>query len=64
MTRKVRFDLSPAVVPENIRDAIGQFLLDGRTGNVQLNVRDGEILGIRIEELISAKTADRTRPAV
>ena len=34
---------------------IENFVLDGRTGNVVLNFRDGKILGFRAEEVVSLK---------
>ncbi len=30
---------------------LSQFLFDNKTGNVQLNIRKGQILGIKLEEI-------------
>ena len=32
---------------------IGDFLLDRRTGNVRINIKDGRILGYHTEEIVS-----------
>ena len=34
---------------------IENFILDGRTGNVVVNFRDGKILGYRVEDVVSLK---------
>jgi len=34
---------------------IENFVLDGRTGNVIVNFRNGKILGFRVEEVVSIK---------
>lgn len=41
------------LIPDKFREEIAQFLLDGQTGNVTLNIKDGRILGIKIEKLLS-----------
>ncbi|KKL44751.1 hypothetical protein LCGC14_2362560 [marine sediment metagenome] len=40
---------------EEIITRIENFVLDGLTGNVVLNFRDGKILGYRAEEVVSLK---------
>ena len=32
---------------------LGNFLLDKRTGNVRINIKDGRILGYHTEEIVS-----------
>ena len=32
---------------------LGDFLLDRRTGNVRINIKDGRILGYHTEEIVS-----------
>ena len=59
--RKAHLDLRPAVAPSQIIDRVKRFLLDGSTGNVTLNVRDGEILGLHLEEIIKANAARPVR---
>lgn len=34
---------------------VEKFVLEGRTGNVILNFKNGKILGFRVEEVISLK---------
>ncbi len=41
-------------VPENIWRQLNRFMLDKRTGNVVLNIRDGEILKAVFEDHIRA----------
>ncbi len=40
-------------LPIAVEERIRAFLVDKRTGNVQLNIKDGRILGLRIEEIVS-----------
>ena len=42
-------------LPEKLRLQLAQFLLDKKTGNIVLNIKEGQILGFRIEELFSVK---------
>ena len=39
-------------VPGHIAERITAFLLDRRTGNIKLNIRNGEILGAHVEEIV------------
>ena len=43
------------VLGEELITRIENFVLDGRTGNVVLNFREGKILGYRAEEVVSLK---------
>ncbi len=43
------------VLGQEIISRIEDFVLDGRTGNVVLNFRNGKILGFRVEEVVSLK---------
>lgn len=40
-------------LPDRLTLALAEFMLDRRTGNVKLNIKDGKILGFRIEEVVS-----------
>lgn len=44
-----------AIIPLPLYRFLNRFLLDRKTGNVTLNVRDGQILGYRVEEIHSLK---------
>ena len=60
-------DREPLVVPKQFATAMREFLTNGCTGNLTLNVKDGRILGLHVEEIISLKavgkatTGDRPR---
>lgn len=41
------------LLPVSVARALEQFILDARTGNVQLNIRNGQILGLTVEEKLS-----------
>lgn len=41
------------LLPPQIICRLREFLLDKRTGNVRLNIRDGVILGFDVEERVS-----------
>ena len=45
---------SPLLPPE-IEQALSQFLANHRTGNIQINVKDGQILGAHITEMITPR---------
>lgn len=51
-----RFGVFDLALPRELTERIQEFLLDKRTGNVRLNIRDGEILGFHIEEIITVKS--------
>lgn len=42
-------------VPPAICSVVKKFLLDGHTGNIILNVKDGRILGCKVEQIVSVK---------
>ena len=44
------------LLPPEIADALAEFLAKGRTGNIQLNIKDGQVLGAHVEEFLSVKT--------
>ena len=46
---------SEAIIPLRLYSFLNRFLIDKKTGNVTLNVRDGQILGFRVEEIHSLK---------
>ncbi len=45
----------PVSFPENLGNRLNKFLLDTLTGNVQVHIRDGKILGMTIEEKLSLR---------
>ncbi len=62
-------DREPLVLPKQFATAMRKFLTNGCTGNLKLNVKDGRILGLHVEEIISFKavgeatTGPRHRPS-
>ncbi len=60
-------DREPLVLPKQFAKPMREFLTNGCTGNLTLNVKNGRILGLHVEEIISLKasgeatTADRPR---
>ena len=46
----VPLHLDDCLLPRQLLDRLGQFLLDKRTGNMQLNIKDGRILGAQVTE--------------
>jgi hypothetical protein len=49
--------LSKVSIPTNVWDKTVQFLLDKKTGNIQLNVQNGRVLGVHLKEIVQS-TAD------
>ena len=45
-----------ANLPDVVISELREFMLDGHTGNVVLNFRDGKLLGYKIEKLYSCKS--------
>lgn len=43
------------LLPPEIERALSQFLADHRTGNIQINVKDGQILGAHVTEVITPR---------
>ena len=54
-----RFEVANCIVPRRFTASIEKFLGDRRTGNIQINIKDGKILGMHVNEIISVKTAAR-----
>ncbi len=52
-----RFEVPNCVVPRRFTASIENFLRDNRTGNIQLNIKDGKILGAHIEEFLTFKSS-------
>lgn len=48
-----QIDCEDDLIPKAVRERVAKFLLDERTGNVTLNVKDGRVLGFTIEEKLS-----------
>ncbi len=46
-------------IPPEITMAVAKFLSEGRTGNVTLNIKDGEILGAHVNEIISIRPTEK-----
>ena len=57
-----RFEVPNCIVPRRFTASIENFLRDNRTGNIQLNIKDGKILGLHIHEIISVGNGARRRP--
>ena len=51
------FEVANCIVPRRLTALIEKFLRDNRTGNIQLNIKDGKILGAHVEEFISFRSA-------
>ncbi|GEM_PF-5424784 len=43
------------MIPDEVWDVLARFLLDRKTGNIKLNVKDGRILGYHVEEICKVK---------
>jgi hypothetical protein len=39
-------------LPAKVEQMLKQFLLDRKTGNVRINVKDGRVLGVHLEEIV------------
>lgn len=44
------------VLPASVGRRIADFLLDKKTGNIKINVKDGQILGLHIEGIYPVRT--------
>ncbi len=49
----------PLVLPKQFATAMREFLANGCTGNLKLNVKNGRVLGLHVEEIISLKAVDK-----
>ena len=47
------FEVANCLVPRRLTALIEKFLLDKSTGNIGMNVKDGKILTVRIEEVVN-----------
>ena len=45
-------ETSTVAVPRAVASALRQFLAEQRTGNIQLNIRAGQILGMHVNEIV------------
>lgn len=43
------------MLPRKIAGALNLFLVDRKSGNVHIHVKDGEVLGAHVEEVVTAK---------
>ncbi len=43
------------MIPDEVWDAFARFMLDRKTGNIKLNIKDGRILGYHVEEICQIK---------
>ncbi len=48
---------STVAVPRAVANALRQFMAEHRTGNLQLNIKDGRILGLHVNEIVSLNVA-------
>ena len=39
------------MIPDEVWSVLARFMLDRKTGNVKLNIKDGRILGYHVEEI-------------
>lgn len=44
---------STSILPPELETAVRRFIVDKLTGNVQLNIRDGKILGFHENRMVS-----------
>ncbi len=51
------FEVANCIVPRRLTAVIENFLRENRTGNIQLNIKDGKILGAHIEEFLTFKSS-------
>ena len=50
-------NMSTVAVPRAVANALRQFMAEQRTGNLQLNTKDGRILGLHVNEIVSLNAA-------
>ena len=48
-----RFEVANCIVPRRFTALIENFLRDNRTGNIQINIKNGEIRGLHVTEIIN-----------
>ena len=44
------------LIPLQLWCPVRKFLQDRRTGNVKLNIKDGRVMGVHLEQIITVKT--------
>ena len=54
------FVVGNCLVPRRFTARIEKFLHDNRTGNIQINIKDGKILGIHVNEFLSVQPAAKS----
>ena len=55
-----RLELHPGtgaggMIPDEVWEVLARFMLDRKTGNIKLNVKEGRILGYHVEEICKIK---------
>ncbi len=50
-------NMSTIAVPRAVASALRQFMAEQRTGNIQLNIRAGQILGMHVNEIVPLNVA-------
>ena len=53
MASESRIFAGQVELPKELRLALAKLMLDKRSGNVTVNIKQGKILGFRIEEIFS-----------
>ncbi len=43
------------MIPDEVWDVFARFMLDRKTGNIKLNIKDGRVLGYHVEEICKVK---------
>ncbi len=51
-----RFEIANCIVPRRFTALLEKFLRDNCTGNIRLNIKDGEIRGAHVEEILTFKS--------
>ena len=52
----IEVELGPDIcfrAPRDLLSRMSQFLLDKRTGNLTINIRDGEIMAFHVHEIVN-----------
>ena len=39
------------MIPDEVWEVFARFMLDRKTGNIKLNIKDGRVLGYHVEEI-------------
>ena len=43
------------MIPDDVWAVFARFMLDRKTGNIKLNIKDGQILGYHVEEICKVR---------